>query len=281
MQYQESPFDFVHRLLEEEGIGYHFRHDEDGPEVLVLFDDNADLTRATTQDHGPVRFDAAQRAWARAEPILRFGIAVELATSRVTVRDHDWTSSRPSIEETCASEREGALTGRHSYEAYEHGFDHHLTIHEDGALLATMREMTVQAALPFGPPPGLAHMVHDLPGALLDRFTSSDAPRQAALRLERLQRDRRACRGVGVVTSFSPGRTFELVGHPTLGADGAYLLTKVVHRSKAAAHDAAAAPSMGAQDGYENMFECRPVTTPWRPTIGRGSPASTVYKPGS
>lgn len=44
VQYHESDFDFVCRLLEEEGISYHFVQDEDqGHEVLVLTDDNSQL----------------------------------------------------------------------------------------------------------------------------------------------------------------------------------------------------------------------------------------------
>ncbi len=42
VQYGESDLDFVHRLMEHEGIFYYFRHDADGHE-LVLVDRNSEL----------------------------------------------------------------------------------------------------------------------------------------------------------------------------------------------------------------------------------------------
>lgn len=260
VQYRESSFDFVHRLLEEEGIGYCFRQADDDPETLVLFDDNSDLGRVQTMNQGPVGFDPTIRAWAGFEPVLQFGVATELTSSRLSVREHDWTRGRPTLER---STDDGPTVGRHSHEVYEHGFDRHLSTREDNEVLGTLVDLAVGAAMPFGPPPGLEHMVHDLPGMMLDSFTSSDLGHQVAIRRERHRRDALTCRGVGVVTDFSPGRVFELVGHPTPGANGEYLLTKVVHTS---------APKVAASEGegptthnYESSFECLPLTTPWRP----------------
>lgn len=263
VQYRESALDFVHRLLEEEGIGYCFRHDDEGPETLVLFDDNADLTRVRTMNQGPVRYDPEVRAWAGSEPISRFAIATALAPSRVTVREHDWTRGRPTIES--ASADEPFPTARHAHEVYEHAFDRQLTVHEDHEIIGTLVNMAVRAAMPFGPPPGLEHVVHDLPGMVLDGFTSSDPARQASVRRERLRRDVHTCQGVGAVTGFSPGCVFELVGHPAHRADGRYLLTRVVHTSTPSlAAPAADGPNLTCHN-YESAFECLPVTAPWRP----------------
>ena len=51
VQYRESVFDFVSRLLEEEGISYTFVHDgEQQHEVLTLFDDNGQYPPIATDD---------------------------------------------------------------------------------------------------------------------------------------------------------------------------------------------------------------------------------------
>jgi type VI secretion system secreted protein VgrG len=261
VQYREATLDFVHRLLEEEGVGYYFRHDEQR-ETLVLFDDNADLVRARTMDQGPVRFDSAVRAWTGAEPVLRFGVALQLGSTAITVRDHDWTSARPTIE--VAQTDTQSFAPRHAQEIYEHGLDQKLTIHEDNAVLAAAVQLLVRGALPFGMPPGLEHRMLDLPGAVLDSFTSSDAAHQLTTRQQRIRRDARVSRGVGVVTGFSPGRTFTLAGHPTLGADGEYVITKVVH-SSTPSHLQLDVDSALLDANYENVFECLPLSTAWRP----------------
>ncbi len=53
VQYDESDFDFVCRLLEEEGISYLFDH-EGATETMVLFYSNDDLLETTNVDDSPV-----------------------------------------------------------------------------------------------------------------------------------------------------------------------------------------------------------------------------------
>lgn len=279
VQYRESALAFVDRLLEEEGVGYGFRHEDEGPETLVLFDDNADLSGVRTMNRGPVRFEPVLRAWAGEEPISQFGVATALTPSRVTVREHDWTRARSTVES--ASADEPVPTGRHTHEVYEHSFDRQLTVREDHELVGTLIQSAVRAAMPFGPPPGLAHTVHDLPGLVLDGFSNSNAAHQVVVRRERQRRDARTCCGLGAVIGFSPGCVFELLGHPGHGVDGKYLLTKVVHRS--APTSSSSDPSQPARDdpgraasaNYECAFECLPVGTAWRPD--RRTPKPRIY----
>ena len=54
VQYRESHFDFVSRLLEEEGIFYHFEHTEDG-HTLVLADSNGVLDPCPGPEEVPMR----------------------------------------------------------------------------------------------------------------------------------------------------------------------------------------------------------------------------------
>ena len=51
VQYRETDFQFISRLLEDEGIGYFFRH-EDGKHTMVLIDDVGGLRRLRREPGG-------------------------------------------------------------------------------------------------------------------------------------------------------------------------------------------------------------------------------------
>ncbi len=93
-QYREADWQFVSRLLEEEGIYYWFDHDEAGS-ALVLCDHSTDAPEL----HGGavIAFepDAGARA-AQGERIEQFGDAVEVVPSKFTVRSFD--PHRPALK---------------------------------------------------------------------------------------------------------------------------------------------------------------------------------------
>lgn len=273
VQYRETNLDFVHRLLEEEGIGYFFAGD--GPEKLILFDDNRQAPKAPTMDGASVRYAVDFREWTGAEPVVRLVSTTQLGSTGLTVRDHDWTRRAPRIEGTAPIE--GAGRDRAVHGVYEHGLRRHLTLREDAQLLASMLRLFETALMPDGLPLGLAHQVLGLDGATFDAFTRSDLAHQLEIRRQLLGRDASAQRGIGLVTSFAPGRTFELLGHPTLGADGEYLITKVVHSSLYAdAVDELEEDRIDAAGlNYHNRFECIPARTPWRPA--RRTPKPRIH----
>ncbi len=92
VQYDETDLHFVQRLCEEEGIHYHFQHSTAG-HVLVFGDDQTVFPKlaATTyqQDSGLV---------ADQPVIKRFGLRLEIRTSRVTRRDYDFEKPRLTME---------------------------------------------------------------------------------------------------------------------------------------------------------------------------------------
>jgi type VI secretion system secreted protein VgrG len=95
VQYRESNWDFVSRLLEEEGIFYYFEHTEEG-HVLVL----GDTARATTPVHGDATlvFRPDAGAMARTEHdvhVSRFHFAEEVRSGKVTLRD--WNFLKPAL----------------------------------------------------------------------------------------------------------------------------------------------------------------------------------------
>lgn len=92
VQYDESDLHFVQRLCEEEGIHYHFQHNEQG-HVLTFGDDQTAFPKlaptAYQQDSGLV---------ADKPVIKRFGVRVETRTSWVTRRDYDFEKPKLLME---------------------------------------------------------------------------------------------------------------------------------------------------------------------------------------
>jgi len=85
VQYRESQLDFVHRLLEEEGIFYFFRHTPD-EHTLVIADDPGAF--APADDAPPVVFSMAQGFGG--QPLSDFSRTRALRTSAVLLRDYDF-----------------------------------------------------------------------------------------------------------------------------------------------------------------------------------------------
>ena len=262
VQYHETDFEFAHRLMEEEGIGYYFVYDE--RELQILFDDKSDCPAVMTMDGGPVRFDPLVRNVVGLEPIVRFEPSVQLASTAVTSRDHDWTRAASRVEHAVEAPDHAPLERRH--EVYDHGFAHHLTITENHETLATLLQAAQVASslLPFG----LEDLVHDLPGARLPDLTSENSELRTRIRQELLRRDANGAKGTGLVIGFGPGRGFELAGgQNVVGAE--HYITKVTHSSAAIYGDS----QPGAdQHNYHNRFECQPKDAPWRPAITTPKP---------
>lgn len=92
VQYEESDFDFVSRLLEEYGVYYYFTHDE-GTHTLMLA--NAMGDHATRKSGGSVvwanKFDAENR-------MIGWHSIEEVRPNKAFVRDYDYLASATPIE---------------------------------------------------------------------------------------------------------------------------------------------------------------------------------------
>ena len=227
VQYQETDLDFVHRLMEEEGITYRFDHAGD-VEEMVLTDDNDAFERAEGADD-PVPFKPNTLAIKDVQPVHRFLRAHASTTTAIALRDFDWTASGFLVE----AEAGGADALGKTRESYEHGWGRSLTIGDYDA------------------------------GAR--RYQKQDGTRQQDVRLEAHVVHGRVGSGVGRVVGFRPGTTFELTGHPVVGIDGEYLLTRVQHRARQVTEALGAKPDASAAEAYYNTFECIPLDVPHRP----------------
>lgn len=233
VQYRESDLAFCHRLMEEEGIGYHFEFDGDGWEKLVLFERNGQLAEAPTLDGRAVPFVERADVIRRAEPIVELRPARQLTATQVDVCDYDWTQSSTRLEGTGGGPDERGQ----SRIRYEHG-------HGQSATLFEYSEGN-------------------------GRYAQNDVERRAMIRFESHAQQVDTLSGTSLVTGFAPGRTFQVTGHPTPGIDGAYLVTRVVHRTGAPDAEEGASGT----DDYHNTFECISLEVPYRPLARAAKPS--------
>lgn len=92
VQYRETHFNFVSRLLEEEGIFYFFEHTQD-THTLVLADMNSTCEPCPGQD--AVRMAVEGGAWEDEDVITSISLESAVHLGKVTLRDYDFT--RPSL----------------------------------------------------------------------------------------------------------------------------------------------------------------------------------------
>lgn len=99
VQYRESTFNFISRLLEDEGISYFFVHTEDGHQ-MVLVD-----TPAAFENHDPhfpdqekVALSVSSGLFQNAEPVSSFSRRRSLRTTSVHLRDFEFKTPQTKPE---------------------------------------------------------------------------------------------------------------------------------------------------------------------------------------
>lgn len=122
-QYRESDFDYVARLLEEEGISYEFVHDSESLlETLTLRDANDQYGQLENLDGtADVPIIATQPDQADVESIQALEWSNQLTTTGILRRDYDWMTPRNLLTEAAAGtdargrERRAYVHGRRRY----------------------------------------------------------------------------------------------------------------------------------------------------------------------
>ncbi|MFO7567815.1 MAG: type VI secretion system tip protein TssI/VgrG [Enhygromyxa sp.] len=119
VQYRESDLALVSRLLEDEGVSYHFDHERgSGREVMVLEDSVDHWAEVPTLDDNPtLELIAADEQQSEVESVQRLSWDRAVRPTAVVRRSFDWqTPSKPSS--TKASEDQAPGPSR---EIYDHG----------------------------------------------------------------------------------------------------------------------------------------------------------------
>jgi type VI secretion system secreted protein VgrG len=107
-QYRESELNFLHRILEEEGIFYFFLHSADSHR-LVFADDPEAVTAA--EGMSPVVLSPRQGSGAGAQPLLEFNRKKTLRPTQVHLRDYDF--EKPDFPPEAALPASGRWPIRH------------------------------------------------------------------------------------------------------------------------------------------------------------------------
>jgi len=100
VQYRETDFNFLSRLLEEEGIHYFFEH-EDGKHFMILGDNDA-KSHMTVPGYDKVPYfpptlPAAQRS---RDHLLSWGFSKSVRTGHYATTDYDFTAPKKALLET-------------------------------------------------------------------------------------------------------------------------------------------------------------------------------------
>jgi type VI secretion system secreted protein VgrG len=167
VQYQESDFAFVSRLMEHEGIAYHFEH-SNGSHLLVLADDTGGY--GNLPGHGTIPYRPRDRVLNAMEPCIdQWRISEQITSGRVMLDDFDFKKSRASLQ----SVQQDPKGHDHStYEVYEWlgGYSEH----GQGDTYAKVRLQELQCAHELAS--GHTNVVGMAPGYL---FQMTHCPREA------------------------------------------------------------------------------------------------------
>ncbi len=113
-QYRETDFNFVNRLLEQEGIYYFFRHEHDR-HVLVLAD--APSSHEAIPGAERLRYQVAKGAYLDEPHVYRWDLHKSLQSGAVVLNDYDFRKPRADLKATVRQPRSHAGA---DYEIYDY-----------------------------------------------------------------------------------------------------------------------------------------------------------------
>ncbi len=112
VQYRESDFAFVSRLMEEEGIYYYFSH-TDGKHNLVLSDSVSSHDKAPGYEKIPYHQDDNPTDRSRKEHIYEWEVVTEVQSGVCAMTDYDFKKPRAGLLQSLSSNRQ------HPHSKYE------------------------------------------------------------------------------------------------------------------------------------------------------------------
>jgi type VI secretion system secreted protein VgrG len=240
VQYRETDFHFVSRLLEEEGIYYFFKHAADGHQLVLA---NTPASHPDLPETTRVPFDPEQGGQRDPGRITEWEKVQELRSGKYTLWDHCFELPHKHLEAEKAAQESVAVGG----------VTHKLRLPGHDQLEI------------FDYPGGYAHR-----GSGIDRGGGErpahlekifeDNQRAVEIRMQREALAGLVARGAGHCRQFVSGHQFTLEGH--WSANGPYVLTGVEHAAKVAG-DFRSGQELSL--GYSNRFTCIPLGLPFRP----------------
>ena len=105
VQYRETDFNFVSRLMEQEGIYYYFTHDADKHTMVIV---NSASAHRPNPWNETFEFREAVDGQLEFEPITQWQTRKEIQPARVVLRDYDFEQPKASLEVTANATRKEA-----------------------------------------------------------------------------------------------------------------------------------------------------------------------------
>lgn len=137
VQYRETDFNFVSRLMEDTGIYYYFEH-EDDRHVMILADSLA--SHVPFPGYESLSYLARSRGSTEVEHIRDWRVRKEVKTGNYVHEDYDFTNPRKRLEASAQMERAHAMS---DFEVYD--YPGHYNELRDGEEWAQVRLEELQA----------------------------------------------------------------------------------------------------------------------------------------
>jgi type VI secretion system secreted protein VgrG len=119
VQYRETDFNFVSRLMEDWGIGYFFSHSADAHE-MVLFDENAGIEECVGQPKASYESDVGDAT--TAGQVLEWHVQQEFRTGAYKLTDYNYED--PSLDLGVEKTTQQAVGGNDRFEVYDYPGDY-------------------------------------------------------------------------------------------------------------------------------------------------------------
>ena len=235
-QFRETDFNFISRLMEEEGIGYYFKFAE-GSHKLVIFDS----AQSYSSIPGPetLIYDEVEGGTRDDERITGWEKTQHWTSGKVTLWDHCFQT--PSTQVNADQQLISSVSvGGVAHKLLSNGND--------------------------------KFEVYDYPSRVV---TGGEAPsvnstitHTSKMNIQELEVENFTIRGTSKVWCMTPGHKFRLDRH--FNGNGFYVLTQVVHAGNEG--DLYAESPEGKPGSYSNNFECLPSSMNFRPSQASEKP---------
>jgi type VI secretion system secreted protein VgrG len=226
VQYRESSFNFISRLLEQDGIFYFFEHEKD-KHTLVLAD--APTIHQPCPDQ-PSAVYLPEGGWGEFDsPVTAWEIKSELRPGKYTLRDFHMQMPSKKLE---VLEPTKIDVGNNScLEVYDYPGEYARRFVEKS------RNGEVE----------------------------TEAAKLCKLRMEEEETPYQEIHASSMCRGFTPGFGFKLTGHYAKKANAKYVLTSVQHSAMQTPWYIADEESRNVDEPYHNTFTCIPEEVPYRP----------------
>jgi type VI secretion system secreted protein VgrG len=253
VQYRESDFEFVSRLMEEEGIYYFFEH-ADGKHKMIIANTPQSHRDCPSKSDIPYFIEIPGEYYAPS--IHGWNVNYQLLTGKVTLWDYNF--QLPTMKLDGEQPSRYNIGGNQELEFYDF-------------------------------PGGYARKYDDIDRTGSERSDLTnvfpDKQKTAEIAMQAFDAKHKTASGVGDCSSMTAGHRFKLLNHPNRALNGQYIITSITH-------EAVQSPTYISGDevdqAYTNSFTClphgagappfRPLRTTPKPTV-RGSQTATVVGP--